>query len=104
MKAAIHITSGTGVNSLGEPGPLVGLGCGGPLSNPGLDLSCGVPCSLGSPLSGVHPIVQFSMSSPNVSILDQLVSKAGHLYSLPAVAMRVLQLTDDPKIDTRALK
>ena len=43
------------------------------------------------------------MSTPGVSVLDQLVSRAGHLYTLPAVAMRVLQLTDDPKIDTRAL-
>lgn len=43
------------------------------------------------------------MSSATV-ILDQLVAKAGHLYSLPAVAMKVLQLTEDPKVDTRALK
>lgn len=43
------------------------------------------------------------MSSAN-AILDQLVAKAGHLYSLPAVAMRVLQLTEDPKVDTRDLK
>lgn len=43
------------------------------------------------------------MSSATV-ILDQLVAKAGHLYTLPAVAMKVLQLTEDPKVDTRALK
>ncbi|MBN2477224.1 MAG: HDOD domain-containing protein [Pirellulales bacterium] len=37
-------------------------------------------------------------------VLDQLTTQAGRLYSLPAVAMRVLELTDSPRVDTRALK
>ena len=36
-------------------------------------------------------------------ILDQLAA-LGQLYSLPGVAMQVLQLTRNPHVDTRALK
>ena len=36
--------------------------------------------------------------------LDRLVERAGQLYSLPAVAMKVLDLTNNPQVDTRALK
>ena len=36
--------------------------------------------------------------------LDRLVAKAGQLHSLPAVAMEVLRLTDNPQVDARALK
>jgi HD-like signal output (HDOD) protein len=36
--------------------------------------------------------------------LDRLVSRACQLYTLPGVAMQVLQLTSNPKVDTRALK
>lgn len=36
--------------------------------------------------------------------LDRLAARAGQLYSLPAVAMKVLELTGNPQIDTRALK
>ncbi len=36
--------------------------------------------------------------------LRQFVVRAGELYSLPAVAMKVLELTDSPKVDVRALK
>lgn len=38
------------------------------------------------------------------SLLDQLSARSAHLYSLPGVAMQVLQLTRDPHVDTRALK
>ncbi len=38
------------------------------------------------------------------SLLDQLSVRSGQLYSLPGVAMQVLQLTRDPHVDTRALK
>jgi HD-like signal output (HDOD) protein len=38
------------------------------------------------------------------STLDHLTHRARQLYSLPAVAMQVLELTDHPTIDTRALK
>jgi HD-like signal output (HDOD) protein/GGDEF domain-containing protein len=37
-------------------------------------------------------------------ILDQLSVRSGQLYSLPGVAMQVLQLTQDPHVDTKALK
>jgi HD-like signal output (HDOD) protein/GGDEF domain-containing protein len=43
------------------------------------------------------------MPDPAV-VLDRLASRAGHLYSLPAVAMEVLDLTSNPEVDTRALK
>jgi HD-like signal output (HDOD) protein/GGDEF domain-containing protein len=43
------------------------------------------------------------MSDP-ATTLDRLVSRAGQLYSLPAVAMQVLELTNNPQVDTRALK
>lgn len=36
--------------------------------------------------------------------LDRIVSNACRLYSLPAVAMQVLELTESSKVDTRALK
>ena len=38
------------------------------------------------------------------SVLDQLSVRSAQLYSLPGVAMQVLQLTRDPHVDTRALK
>jgi HD-like signal output (HDOD) protein len=36
--------------------------------------------------------------------LDQLAAKSGQLYTLPGVAVQVLQLTRNPHVDTRALK
>jgi len=36
--------------------------------------------------------------------VDALVRRATSLYSLPAVAAQVIQLTDNPSVDTRALK
>ncbi|MCR4413792.1 MAG: HDOD domain-containing protein [Thermoguttaceae bacterium] len=36
--------------------------------------------------------------------LDRLLARSQQLYSLPVVAMRVLELTDNPHVDTRALK
>jgi len=43
------------------------------------------------------------MSDP-ATTLDRLVARAGLLHSLPAVAMKVLELTSNPQVDTRALK
>jgi len=43
------------------------------------------------------------MNDPAV-LLDRLVARSGRLYSLPAVAMKVLELTSDPEVDTAALK
>ncbi len=40
----------------------------------------------------------------SIAPLDCLVAKAGGLYSLPAVAMEVLELTSNPKVDVHALK
>ena len=42
--------------------------------------------------------------SDTETTLDRLILKAGQLYSLPAVAMEVLDLTSNPQVDTRALK
>ena len=36
--------------------------------------------------------------------LERLAAKATQLYSLPAVAMKVLELTNNPQVDTHALK
>jgi HD-like signal output (HDOD) protein/GGDEF domain-containing protein len=43
------------------------------------------------------------MNAP-ASVVEQFVQRARGLYSLPAVAMRVLELTNSPKVDVRALK
>lgn len=43
------------------------------------------------------------MNAP-ASTLDRLAARAEQLYSLPAVAMEVLDLTRDPQVDTRAIK
>ena len=37
-------------------------------------------------------------------LVQQFVQRTGQLYSLPAVAMEVLRLTSEPKLDNRALK
>ncbi len=42
--------------------------------------------------------------SPDATSIDLIVSRAGTLYSLPAVAVEVLQLTSRPNVDVRALK
>lgn len=38
------------------------------------------------------------------SQLDEFAARAGALYSLPAVAVKVLALTENPRVDARALK
>src|SRR5688572_27463061 len=42
--------------------------------------------------------------SASASVIEQFVQRARTLYSLPAVAMRVLELTSSQKVDVRALK
>jgi HD-like signal output (HDOD) protein/GGDEF domain-containing protein len=54
-----------------------------------------------SPLSSFSPARV--MNAP-ATTLDRLIARAGRLYSLPAVAMKVLKLTNNPQVDTRALK
>ncbi len=44
------------------------------------------------------------MTTDAASIIDRLVKQAGQLHSLPAVAMEVLRLTENPRVDARALK
>jgi HD-like signal output (HDOD) protein/GGDEF domain-containing protein len=44
------------------------------------------------------------LAGMNSSILDQFVNRSRRLYSLPAVAMQVVELTHQPAIDTKALK
>jgi HD-like signal output (HDOD) protein/GGDEF domain-containing protein len=43
------------------------------------------------------------MSAPPAAF-DRLLARAGQLYTLPAVAFQVLDLTANPRVDTRALK
>ena len=40
----------------------------------------------------------------STGLVQQFVQRTGQLYSLPAVAMEVLRLTSEPKVDARALK
>jgi HD-like signal output (HDOD) protein len=40
----------------------------------------------------------------STGLVQQFVERTGQLYSLPAVAMEVLRLTGEPKLDARALK
>lgn len=43
-------------------------------------------------------------TGPATGLVQQFVQRTGQLYSLPAVAMEVLRLTGEPKLDSRALK
>lgn len=43
-------------------------------------------------------------SAPSLSTLDLIVRRAGTLYTLPAVAVEMLELIDDPKSDVPALR
>ena len=43
-------------------------------------------------------------SAENGSVPDRLVDKAGKLYTLPSVAVEVLQLTDQPDVDVERLR
>ena len=64
-----------------------------------LELNCRAPCALaGVSLAWKMP----PMTSRDA--LDPFVERAKSLYSLPAVAMEVLRLTDHPKVDVPALK
>ena len=40
----------------------------------------------------------------STSVIDQFIQRAGQLYSLPGVAMEVLQLTQQPTVDSTKLK
>ena len=42
--------------------------------------------------------------APSNSVIEQFIRRAGQLYSLPGVAMEVLQLTQQPAVDTQKLK
>jgi HD-like signal output (HDOD) protein/GGDEF domain-containing protein len=44
------------------------------------------------------------MRSDSAATLDRLVARAGQLFSLPVVAMQVLELTNNSQVDPRALK
>lgn len=44
------------------------------------------------------------MRSDSSATLERLVTRAGQLFSLPVVAMQVLQLTNSPQVDNRAIK
>lgn len=44
------------------------------------------------------------MMQESVRSIDRLVARAGQLYSLPTVAMKVLELTQNPTVDASAIK
>jgi HD-like signal output (HDOD) protein/GGDEF domain-containing protein len=44
------------------------------------------------------------MRSESAATLERLVARAGQLFSLPVVAMQVLELTNSPQVDNRAIK
>lgn len=62
------------------------------------------PTGAGSELHILGGAPPLDPSSPRPEVMDRLVARAKQLYTLPGVAVRVLELTDDPKLDTRALK
>jgi len=47
---------------------------------------------------------KISDESPTLIALEAIVERARHLYSLPAVAAEVIELTNCPHVDARALK
>jgi len=47
---------------------------------------------------------EFSSDAPTVSALDALIRRARSLYTLPAVAAEVIQLTSNPHVDALVLK
>ena len=49
-------------------------------------------------------VEQMLLSGERSANLDRLVERAGQLYSLPAVAIQVLRLTNEPEVDLRALR
>ena len=57
------------------------------------------------PISGPFVKPAHSMSSVTTdNLLEPLVKRARRLYTLPAVAMQVVELTNQPTIDAKALK
>ena len=44
------------------------------------------------------------MRSDSAATLERLVARAGQLFSLPVVAIQVLELTNSPQVDNRAIK
>jgi HD-like signal output (HDOD) protein/GGDEF domain-containing protein len=44
------------------------------------------------------------MRSESAATLERLVARAGQLFSLPVVAIQVLELTNSPQVDNRAIK
>jgi HD-like signal output (HDOD) protein len=76
------------------PGP-----AGGRNSKSGLGLSYSKPAALEQ---GRLSDRRFTMSATLCA--DQFIDQASRLYSLPAVALQVLRLTDDPGVDTLTLK
>src|SRR3990172_4386482 len=68
-----------------------------------LDLWCGHLPRQPRVCSSTCPRATNVMSDPTTP-LDRLAAKAGQFYSLPVVAMKVLELTNNPKVDIAALK
>ena len=54
--------------------------------------------------TAADPLVVSSPPVVESTTLNELVRKAAVLYSLPAVAAEVLDLTNEPDVDTAALR
>jgi HD-like signal output (HDOD) protein/GGDEF domain-containing protein len=69
----------------------IALGMNTPALNPSLAPAITVPAAEAKP-------------SDIGTVMDCLVRRAAHLYTLPAVAVKVLELTNHPQVDSLALK
>lgn len=72
------------------------------VNNDGPTISGETP--LGSPPVYAPPDSTGCDSNATAQTIERLVTRSRQLYSLPAVAAKVLELTENPKVDTRALK
>ena len=57
-----------------------------------------------SPAISLTECLRMTTQTTDNTAISELVRRARSLYSLPAVAAEVLQLTSNPQVDTRALK
>jgi HD-like signal output (HDOD) protein len=66
-----------------------------------LDREVARPLSLHPP---EPPAMSATLTTSEAATIERIVSRAGALYSLPAVAVEVLRLTEQEKVNVRALK
>ncbi|HEY2760224.1 MAG TPA: hypothetical protein VGI75_05760, partial [Pirellulales bacterium] len=57
--------------------------------------------------TGLNPVAPYSLALPPVArnpALEPFIEQAGQLYTLPAVAVEILDLTGQPNVDLAKLK